>query len=275
MEPNKKETTLVDLVSTLGKATEAFVRGVFYPIGFFGQFLQKFVSLFTTPNRYFWGGFLNQIYFSGVKAIPIVMVTNFVVGVVLSYEGIIQLSKFSAETSILTVISFSVFREAGALMTAIIVAGRSGSAFAAELGVMKLNEEVQALHIMGIGSMAYLVLPRVLALVVFMPILTLIADFMGLLGGALICSYELDMAMHYFFYQIHEITTFFTFSMGFLKTPFFALIIGLISCRMGLSVGNTPESLGTNTTRAVVQSIFFVIVFNSIYSVTVSALNLG
>ena len=160
-------------------------------------------------------------------------------------------------------------------MTAIIVAGRSGSAFAAELGVMKLNEEFQALHIMGMNSMSYLVLPRVLALLVFMPILTLIGNFMGLFGGALICLVELDMALKYFFYQILEITTFFSYSMGVLKTPFFALIIGLVSCRMGCLVKNTPESLGANTTKAVVQSILLVIIFNSVYSVTVSAFKLG
>lgn len=262
-------------VASVGVAGEAFLKKQFEAIGFLGQFIEKLLGVLFGSNRTFLKNFFIQIEAAGLRAIPIVMVTNFVVGVVLSYQGIVQLAKFSAESSILTVISFSVFREAGALMTAIIVAGRSGSAFAAELGVMKLNEEVQALHIMGMSAMSYLILPRVLALLVFMPVLTLIANFMGLLGGAVICYYELNMALPYFFYQVQEITTFFTFCMGFLKTPFFALIVGLISCWMGILVKNTPESLGSNTTKAVVQSIFFVIVFNSIYSVIVSALELG
>ena len=244
-------------------------------IAFFGDFILTMLGGSGQKNRYFISNLSNQIYLSGIRAVPIIMVTNFVVGVVLSYQGIIQLAKFSAETSILTVVSFSVFREAGALMSAIIIAGRSGSAFAAEMGVMKLNEELQALRIMGVQSMSFLILPRVLALLIFMPILTLIANFMGLLGGAIICWIELDMGFYYFFYQVHDITTPFTFWMGFIKTPFFSLIIGLISCYMGLNVEKTPESLGVNTTRAVVLSIFWVIVFNSLFSVVVSALKLG
>jgi phospholipid/cholesterol/gamma-HCH transport system permease protein len=263
------------IIASVGVWAENTVLSMGRSISFFGEFILTLVGGSGQKNRYFLSNFINQIYLAGIRAIPIVMVTNFVVGVVLSYQGIIQLAKFSAESSILTVVSFSVFREAGALMSAIIIAGRSGSAFAAEMGVMNLNEELQALRIMGVKSMSFLILPRVLALLVFMPILTLIANFMGLLGGAVICWVELDMGLYYFFYQVHDITTPFTFWMGFIKTPFFSLIIGLISCFMGLNVKKTPESLGVNTTRAVVLSIFWVIVFNSLFSVIVSALKLG
>jgi len=252
------------IIASVGVWAESAVLSMGRSISFFGEFILTLLGGSGQKNRYFLSNFINQIYLAGIRAIPIVMVTNFVVGVVLSYQGIIQLAKFSAESSILTVVSFSVFREAGALMSAIIIAGRSGSAFAAEMGVMNLNEELQALRIMGVKSMSFLILPRVLALLIFMPILTLIANFMGLLGGAVICWVELDMGLYYFFYQVHDITT-----------PFFSLIIGLISCFMGLNVKKTPESLGVNTTRAVVLSIFWVIVFNSLFSVIVSALKLG
>jgi len=216
--------------------------------------------------------YLNQVCF---LAIPIIMTTSFVVGLVLCYEGIVQLSKFGAENSVVTLISYSVLREAGALVTGIVLSGRSGSAFAAEIGAMKANEELDALKIMGIEPWSALLVPRILALIIAMPILTFIADFCGILGGGVICLLETDMTLGFFFSQVQLKVSTTTFLVGLFKAPIFGLFIGLIGCMQGLRIRKSAASIGRHTTIAVVQAIFTVILLNSIISVAFSYFRVG
>lgn len=216
-----------------------------------------------------------QSFVTAVRAMPIIGIMAFMVGVVLCYEGVVQLAKFGAESSIVTLISYSMLREAGALITAIVVAGRSGSAFTAEIGAMKIGEELDALTIMGINPIDVLIVPRIWALILMLPLLTIMADFMGLLGGALVCSLEIKMSLSYFFRQVQHVTSLPTFWIGIVKAPFFGLAIGLIACHQGLRVGLSASSIGNSTTVSVVKSLLYVVMLNSIFSVLFSYFRVG
>lgn len=271
----KPRSSVVTGLDNVGTKTINFFQDMYDLLCFMGMFIvnffESFRSFFTVmlPNTFLY------MRKAGLRALPIVMTTSFVVGLVLSYEGIVQLAKFGAETSVITLISFSVLREAGVLITAIVIAGRSGSSFAAEIGTMKVNEEIDAMRIMGLNPVHVLVVPRVLALIIFLPVLTLAADFCGLLGGAIVCMYELDIGIMYFFRQVHDVVSTGTFLIGIVKAPIFGMMIGLIGCMEGLKVQGNAESVGARTTVSVVKAIFYVIIFNSIFSVLASYLRIG
>jgi phospholipid/cholesterol/gamma-HCH transport system permease protein len=205
---------------------------------------------------------------------PIIMLTSFIIGVVLAYEGIVQLSKFGAKTVVVGLIGFSILREAGVLITSVVMAGRSGSAFTAEIGTMKAQEELDALKLMGINPLHLLVIPRILAMMCVMPILTLVADITGLMGGALICHYYADVNITLFFLKLQDTIAPLTFWLGMIKAPFFGMIIALMGCLEGLKVERNAESVGKHTTESVVKSIFLVIVLNGLFSVLFSNLQL-
>lgn len=239
---------------------------------FLGICLVGFWRAIFHPREVLMPNVVIHIERAGITAIPIIVLTSFVVGVVLSYEGALQLSKFGARMVTIDLLSYSVLREVGVLITAVVIAGRSGSAFAAEIGTMKVNEEIDALKIMGMAPIYTLVVPRILALIIFLPVLTLIADFVGLFGGALICYAVLDINFEFFVLHLQTIMKPMTFWIGLLKAPLFGLIIGLVGCMEGMKVENNAESVGIHTTKSVVTSIFLVIIVNGIVSVLCSYL---
>jgi phospholipid/cholesterol/gamma-HCH transport system permease protein len=210
---------------------------------------------------------VRHVYDTGVTAIPIVALIGFLISVVLAFLSAQQLQRFGAEIFVVDLVTIGVLRELGVLLTAIIVAGRSGSAFAAEIGAMQLNEEVDALSATGADPYELLVLPRILGLVIALPLLTVIADVIGLAGGALLCRFLLDIPITQFVDRVSESIGTTTFWVGLVKAPVFAALIGLAGAYHGLQVQGSSRELGRLTTVAVVQAIFAVILADALFAV--------
>src|SRR5215472_1120289 len=202
-------------------------------VGFFGLIVVTWVRVLRRPGRMRWVALIAQMERTGVGALPIVGLLSFLIGVVLTFQGADQLRRFGAEIFAVNLLGIGLLRELGVLLTAIIVAGRSGSAFTAELGAMQVNEEIDALRTLGLDPVEVLVLPRLLGLVLVMPLLTLYADFMALVGGALMSWLELGIALPLFVRQLHGAIGEWTFWVGVLKAPFFAGTIALVGCHAG------------------------------------------
>jgi phospholipid/cholesterol/gamma-HCH transport system permease protein len=209
---------------------------------------------------------------SGLDALPIIGLLSFLIGVVLAYQGADQLAQFGAEIYTANLVGVGMLREMGILLTAIIVAGRSGSAYTAQIGTMTVNEEVDAMRTIGLDPMDVLVLPRVLALIMVLPLLTFYADMMGLIGGAVMASVALDITMVEFARQLHDAVSTSTLMVGLIKSPVFAFIIAMVGCHEGLRVTRSAESVGRMTTRAVVEAIFLVIVLDALFSILFSVI---
>jgi phospholipid/cholesterol/gamma-HCH transport system permease protein len=203
----------------------------------------------------------------GLNAIPIVGLMSFLIGIVLAFQGASQLQRFGAEVFVVNLVAISVLREIGVLMTAIIVAGRSGSAFTAQIGSMKVNEEVDAMQTLGLDPMEVLVLPRLFALMLTLPLLAFFADIMGLMGGALMAWIALDISPATFIERLRDAIGLWSFWAGILKAPFFAFLIAMIGCYEGFQVTGSATSVGHRTTRAVVEAIFLVIVVDAAFSI--------
>jgi phospholipid/cholesterol/gamma-HCH transport system permease protein len=210
---------------------------------------------------------VRHVYETGITAVPIVALIAFLITVIIAYIAAQQLQQFGAEIFVVDTVTIGVLRELGVLLTAVIVAGRSGSAFAAEIGAMKLNEEVDALQASGVNPIEVLVLPRVIGLVIALPLLTVVADAIGLAGGALLCKWLLDMPLVQYMTQMKSAIGPTTFWVGIIKAPVFALLIALSGVYRGLQVRDSSRELGRLTTVAVVQSIFLVILANAIFAV--------
>jgi phospholipid/cholesterol/gamma-HCH transport system permease protein len=208
-----------------------------------------------------------HIYETGIQAIPIVSLIAFLISVIIAYLSAQQLRQFGAEIFTVDLIAIAVLREMGVLLTAIIVAGRSGSAFAAELGVMQLNDEVDALKSMGVDPWEVLVLPRLIGLLIALPLLTIVADAMGLAGGALLSSLLLDISLTQFIPRLQDALAPTTFWAGLIKAPVFAALIALVGTYRGMQVRDSSRELGRLTTVAVVESIFLVIFADAIFAI--------
>ena len=217
---------------------------------------------------------IHQVEETGINALPIVGLLSFLIGIVLAYQGADQLKRFGAEVFTINLLGVGLLRELGGLVTAIIVAGRSGSAFTAQIGTMRVNEEIDAMQTIGINTVDALVLPRVIGLVIALPFLTLYADIMGLLGGAVMCYFDLGITIPVFMRQLQDAISVNTFLVGMIKAPVFAFIIALVGCFEGLQVERNAASVGKLTTRSVVESIFLVIVLDAGFSIMFSILGI-
>ncbi len=236
-------------------------------LGFLGLTMATLGRAIANPSRLRWTPLIYHLEAVGFNAVPIVALISFLIGVVLAYQGATQLRQFGAEIFTVELVAISVLREIGILLTAIIVAGRSGSAFTAQIGSMKLNEEIDAMRTLALDPMEMLVLPRVLALIIALPMLGFIADIMGLFGGAIMCWIVLDITPGLYLQRLNEWVPLAHFWVGIIKAPFFALMIGLIGCFEGLQVEGGAESVGRLTTKSVVEAIFMVIVVDAIFSI--------
>jgi phospholipid/cholesterol/gamma-HCH transport system permease protein len=236
-------------------------------VGFFGRLVRVFEETFSRPRALRPSSLARHIYETGITAIPIVSLIAFLISVIVAYLGAQQLSKFGADIFVVDLVTISVLREMGVLLTAIIVAGRSGSAFAAEIGVMQLNEETDALRAMGMNPIELLVVPRLLALVIALPLLTVIADAMGLAGGGLLSLVNLHIPLPQFTSRLRESISPTTFWVGLIKAPVFAILIAMVGTYRGMQVRDSARELGRLTTVAVVQSIFLVILADALFAV--------
>jgi phospholipid/cholesterol/gamma-HCH transport system permease protein len=243
-------------------------------VGFFGLIIITWLRVLRRPGRMRWVALVAQMERTGVGALPIVGLLSFLIGVVLTFQGADQLRRFGAEIFAVNLLGIGILRELGVLLTAVIVAGRSGSAFTAELGAMQVNEEIDALRTLGLDPVEVLVLPRLLGLTLVMPLLTVYADLMALIGGALMSWLELGITLPLFVRQLHGAIGEWTFWVGVLKAPFFAGTIALVGCNAGFRVSRSAESVGRLTTLSVVRSIFLVIVIDAAFSILFARLHI-
>ena len=243
-------------------------------LAFIGEMGSAWMRQLMHPRRIRWREITLSLGEAGHKALGIVGLLSFLLGIVIAYQGGIQLSKYGASLFVADLVGLSMVRELAPMITAIIIAGRTGSAYTAQIGTMQVTEEVDALRSMGIPPMDLLVLPKVLALVIALPLLTVFADIMGVLGGMLMSSVQLDIAFSTYIDRIGVAVSVKSYLVGLGKAPVFAVIIATIGCYQGFQVVGSAESVGLRTTKSVVQSILAVIVVDAAFSVAFSRLGL-
>ena len=241
-------------------------------LGFLGNTLVALGRTLMQPSRLRWHAIIRQMEVVGVNALGIVGLMSFLVGIVIAQQGAVQLRQFGAEVFTINLVGRSVLRELGVLMTAIMVAGRSGSAFAAQIGSMKLAEEVDALRTIGVSPTEALTLPRLIATAIMMPLLSFYAAILGIIGGALFAWVSLGIPLITFIQRTQEVVPLTDFWITLIKAPVFGIIIAVTGCYHGMQVTGNAESVGERTTAAVVQSIFLVIVLDAFFAVFFSAL---
>ncbi len=260
-------------LEVLGKKIIQILETLIGFLSFFGQVVSALSHYLFSPRSIRIKEIMFEMNESALKALGIVSLTMFLVGIVIAYQSSVQLKIYGANIFIVDMLGISILRELAPMLTAIVVAGRSGSAYAAQIGVMKITEELDAMRTMGFDPYAFLVLPRILALMIMMPILIFVADMMGMIGGMLIANLELGLTPVLFLDRFAEVVDIRHFWIGMLKGPFFALLIASIGIFHGLMVKNDTQSIGMNTTKSVVQAIFAVIICDAFFSIIFT--NLG
>ena len=272
--PPPAENPFVAVFLRVGQASFFVGREARDLTNFLGMVVVALMGTLARPWRLRLVALTSHIEQAGLNALPIVGLISFLIGVVLAYQGADQLARFGAQVFTVNLVGVGVLREMGVILTAIMVAGRSGSAYTAQIGTMVVNEEVDAMRTTGLDPMEVLVLPRVIALVLVMPVLTFYADMMGLLGGAVMATSVLDISFVRFARQINEAVPLWSFWVGIIKAPIFGFIIALVGCYEGLKVSRSAESVGNQTTRAVVEAVFLVIVLDAFFSILFSYLGI-
>lgn len=255
------------VLDEIGDATVIAGKTLLGLLSFFGAIVIAFWSVIRHPARFRANAVIHRFELVGVKALGIVGLMSFLIGVVIAQQGAVQLAQFGAEALTVNLIGRITTRELGVLMTAIMVAGRSGSAFAAQIGTMKLTEEIDAMRTIGVSPIEALVLPRLLASVVMMPLLGFFAMIVAMIGGGILCWISLDLAPPTYIARIREVTPITDLWVGLIKAPVFGLIIAMSGCFQGLQVEGSAEEVGLRTTSAVVQAIFLVIVLDAFFAV--------
>ncbi len=257
----------VDRLDRIGRQVVAGFGFVAALTGTLGLFLSRLGRGLRHPRQFRLTAFVHHCEEVGIRAVPIVALMSFLIGVVLAFQGSAQLRQFGAEVFVVDLIAISVLRELAILLTAIIVAGRTASAFTAAIGSMKMREEIDAMRTLGLDPAMVLFVPRILALLLMLPILGLIANAAGLFGGALMAWIDLGISPEMFRTRLVEGTDVSHAIVGLVKAPVFALIIGVVGCHAGMAVQGTAESLGRMTSNAVVTAIFAVIVADALFSI--------
>jgi phospholipid/cholesterol/gamma-HCH transport system permease protein len=236
-------------------------------LGFLGATILASWALIRHPSRIRINAVVQRFEIVGVTALGIIGLMSFLIGIVIAQQGSVQLEQFGMEVLTVNLVGRLTFRELGVLMTAIMVAGRSGSAFAAQIGTMKLNEEVDAMRTIGVAPMEALVMPRIIAAIVMMPLLSFYSCIMAIIGGGFLCAVSLDIPPVTFVQRLREVVPITDIWIGLIKAPVFGLIIGVAGCFQGLQVRGNAEEVGQRTTSAVVQAIFLVIVIDAVFAV--------
>ena len=257
----------IGTLDQLGRATIAILLEMQLVLAFFGQMVVSVTGLLRSPRSANWRELPSTMERSGADAVPIIVLINFLVGLAMAFQAAAQLKRFGANLLVADLIGISVCRELGPLMTAIVVCGRSGAAFAAELGFMQVNEEIDALRTMGFGPMRYLVLPRAIALIVVVPLLSLLADVAGVLGGLVVAISSLDLTVRGYINETVRVVTLWDVSTGIIKSVVFALAIALIACQQGLATSGGAEGVGRRTTATVVVTLFTLILVDAVITV--------
>jgi phospholipid/cholesterol/gamma-HCH transport system permease protein len=264
----------LNFLESLGKQAHEVYMDITSFITFIGHLFYALFHTFLKPKDIRFKETVYHIHQSGFNAIIIIALTSFLVGMVISYQGSVQLAKFGADIFIVDTVAISITRELGPMITAIVIAGRSGSAYTAEIGAMKITEEIAAMRTMGFDPYTFLVLPRVIALMVALPLLIFFADIIGILGGMTAASMQLGISMNLFIERLYEVLEVKHYLLGMMKGPVFAFLIASVGCFRGFQVSLNTESVGLHTTASVVNSIFLVIAFDALFSVIFTELGI-
>ena len=270
----KQKTQKLSFLSNIGRYIHNYFRGFLLFMAFLGNvFITKTHYLKSIQNIRF-KEIAFEINESGIKALGIVSLTSFLIGLVIAYQSAFQLKLYGANIFIVDMIGISILRELAPLITAIVIAGRSGSAFTAQIGAMKITEELDAMRTMGFDPYIFLVMPRIIALMITLPLLIFVSDIMGIFGGMLVANIDLNITVELFIERFHEVVDISHLFIGLLKGPFFAFLIASIAIYRGLMVKNDTQSIGFNTTKSVVEAIFAVIVCDAIFSIVFTSLGI-
>jgi phospholipid/cholesterol/gamma-HCH transport system permease protein len=271
--PSRPQERFVDVLADLGKgvigASEDLVSGTSY----LGLFTVTLLRAVTNPARLRFTSIVHHLEMIGFRSVPIISLISFLVGGIVAQQGIFQLNTFGAPLLVVDLVGILTLRELALLLTSIMIAGRSGSSITAELGSMKMREEIDALHVIGLDPMEVLILPRVIALLLAMPILTFISSMSALFGAGLVAFLYGGISPEVFLIRLQNALGINTFLVGMIKAPFMALVIGLIATMEGMGVEGSAESLGRQTTSSVVKSIFMVIVVDGIFAMFFAGIN--
>jgi len=261
-------------LESLGRKALAEAHNAIDFMAFVGEAFTVLLRSIAQPHRIRWRAILHNVQTAGFEALPITGLLSFLMGVVIAYQGADQLKRFGANIFVADLVGIAMLRELSPLLTAIIVAGRSGSAYTAQIGTMKVTEEIDALRTVGVSPQELLVLPKMLALVVVLPLLTVYTDVTGVLGGMLMAQTQLGLSFDAFLERLDAAIVMSTYLTGISKAPVFAMIIALVGCYRGFETAGSADSVGRQTTISVVQSIFLVIVTDAIFSVVFNLLDL-
>jgi phospholipid/cholesterol/gamma-HCH transport system permease protein len=243
-------------------------------LNFLGENFYFFLQTLIHPSQIRFKAIIKQIDLSGIKALPIVILTSFLIGLVIAYQGAEQLQQFGANIFIVEMVSISVIRELAPMITAIVIAGRSASSFTAEIGTMKITQELDAMKTMGFESSIFLVMPRVIALMIALPLIVFLADLVGIFGGMVVAKLQLGISYTEFIDRIYTEVDIRHFLIGIAKAPIFGFIIAIIGCYRGFQVTGSTDSIGKFTTISVVNAIFWVIALNAVFSVLFTQLGI-
>ncbi|HEU0220059.1 MAG TPA: MlaE family lipid ABC transporter permease subunit [Gallionella sp.] len=255
------------LLVLIGQQTWRHLLELSGMLSFIGESAIILLRSLIQPRRIRWRPVLHNLQTAGFEALPITGLLSFLMGVVIAYQGASQLERFGANVFIADLVGLTMLRELSPLLTAIIVAGRSGSAYAAQIGTMKITEEIDALRTIGVRPLELLVLPKMLALIIALPLLTVYTDATGVLGGMIMARAKLGVSFDVFFDRLGDAVSLSSFLTGICKAPVFAAIIALVGCHQGFQVTDSADSVGRQTTVSVVQSIFLVILADALFSI--------
>jgi phospholipid/cholesterol/gamma-HCH transport system permease protein len=268
----KKGFTFVDFLADIGESVTNAGKDVASGTSFLGQVVTATATVIVNPFRFRRASLVHHIEHIAFRGLPIIVLISFLVGCIVAQQGIFQLQRFGATAFVVDLVGILVLRELAVLLTSIMVAGRSGSAFTAELGSMKMREEIDALRVMGLNPIEVLVVPRILALIISMPLLTFMSMMAALFGGGLVAWLYGDISPEVFLSRLQAAIVLNTFLVGIYKAPFMALVIGIIACIEGMQVQGSAESLGRQVTASVVKAIFMVIVVDGIFAMFFAAI---
>ncbi len=268
----ERPSAVIFLLSEIGKSTWYGWTMLIAFLSFLGQSVKAGFSLLIHPSRFRWHSVMQHFDMVGVRALAIIGLMSFLIGIVIAQQGAVQLRQFGAEVFTVNLIGRLTFRELGILMTAIMVAGRSGSAFAAQIGTMKITEEVDAMRTIGVSPFEALIIPRIIAAVIMMPLLGLYASLIAVIGGGLLCWTVLEIPPATYVQRLREVTPMTDVYIGMIKAPVFGAIIAVTGCFQGMLVQGNSEQVGLKTTAAVVQAIFLVIVLDAFFAVFFSSI---
>jgi phospholipid/cholesterol/gamma-HCH transport system permease protein len=264
----------LDWLAELGERSIRSSIRIIHFLAFIGETFLSLLHTLSSPSRLRWQALFSNLHSAGITALPIVGLMAFLIGIVLAYQGGTQLEQYGANIFIVDLVGVTLLRELAPLLTAIIIAGRSGSAYTAQIGTMRITEEIDALRTLGITPMELLVLPKLLALIILLPLLSAFADIMGVIGGMLIAKLSLGISVTDFLDRFPKAVSITHYLIGIGKAPVFAAVIATVSCYQGFQVQGSADSVGRQVTRSVVQAIFLVIVVDAIFSILFNLLNI-